>query len=101
MRQAALLFGLMLAASACGEEEIEMSTTPPASAQPAASAVAAVAAAEAVPKVDIQESEFTESERTRDPFRSYAERFLEESKGKAKSQREVVLAQYAIDELKL
>jgi type IV pilus assembly protein PilP len=53
------------------------------------------------PKVEIVESEFTESERSRDPFRSFADAFKDESKGAAKSQREVVLSQFAIDELKL
>ncbi len=55
----------------------------------------------APPKIDFQEAEFAESERSRDPFRSYANTFVDESKGRAKSQREVILDQYAIDELKL
>lgn len=53
------------------------------------------------PKIDIVEAEFTESERSRDPFRSFSDIFKEESKGAAKSQREVVLSQFSIDELKL
>jgi type IV pilus assembly protein PilP len=53
------------------------------------------------PKVDIVEAEFTESERSRDPFRSFSDIFKEESQGAAKSQREVVLSQFSIDELKL
>lgn len=56
---------------------------------------------EAPPKIDFQEAEFAESERSRDPFRSYANTFVDETKGRAKSQREVVLDQYAVDELKL
>jgi type IV pilus assembly protein PilP len=101
MRRAALLLGLTFATAAC-EEEIVIGTGPPGPAPGAASAAASAAlAASAVPKMDIPEAEFTESERTRDPFRSYADTFAEETKGKAKSQREVVLSQYAIDELKL
>jgi type IV pilus assembly protein PilP len=53
------------------------------------------------PKVEVQETEFTESERSRDPFRSFAKSFGQESKAKVHSQREVILSQYALDELKL
>ena len=53
------------------------------------------------PKVEIVEAEFTESERSRDPFRSFSDIFKEESQGAAKSQRQVVLSQFSIDELKL
>ena len=54
------------------------------------------------PKIEIVEAEFTESERSRDPFRSFADIFKEESQGgAARSQREVVLSQFSIDELKL
>jgi len=54
-----------------------------------------------VPKFDVVEAEFTESERSRDPFRLFSDIFKDEVKGQARSQRQVVLAQYAIDELKL
>jgi type IV pilus assembly protein PilP len=54
-----------------------------------------------LPKVEIVEAEFTESERSRDPFRSFLSIFKEETRGAAKSQREVVLSQFGIDELKL
>ncbi len=53
------------------------------------------------PKVEFQESDFAETERSRDPFRSYARMFADEARTKVRSQREVVLDQYAIDELKL
>ena len=53
------------------------------------------------PKVDVQETEFSESERSRDPFRSFVRSMGEETKGKVKSQREVILSQYSLDELKL
>jgi type IV pilus assembly protein PilP len=55
----------------------------------------------APPKVAFQESEFTESNRSRDPFRSYAKAFAEEAKSEVKSQRKVVLDKYSLDELKL
>ena len=53
------------------------------------------------PKIDFQEAEFAESEKSRDPFRSFASMFVEEARGKVKSQREVLLDQYSVDELKL
>jgi type IV pilus assembly protein PilP len=45
--------------------------------------------------------DFTEATRMRDPFMSYAAEFAVEAKKRIKSQREVVLDQYALDELKL
>ena len=67
-------------------------------AKPGASAVAAVSIP---PKVEVQETEFSENERSRDPFRSFAKTFAQETKSKVHSQREVILSQYALDELKL
>ncbi|MES1178374.1 MAG: pilus assembly protein PilP [Myxococcales bacterium] len=75
----------------------------PASAAAAASASAGAGGASSAPppKVDIQETEFTENERSRDPFRSFANTFAADSKTKVHSQREVILSQYTLDELKL
>jgi len=67
----------------------------------APAAPSAAVSAGPVPKFDVVEAEFTESERSRDPFRIFSDLFKEEVKGQARSQRQVVLAQYAIDELKL
>lgn len=53
------------------------------------------------PSVDFQETAFVESERSRDPFRSYARLFVDEARGEVSSQREVLLDQYSIDELQL
>jgi type IV pilus assembly protein PilP len=90
--------------AACAEEISKPSSgggeAAPRPTAPAAS-VSAAAAAAAAPKFDIVESEFSESERSRDPFRSFSSIFKEESKSTAKSQREVVLSQFGIDELKL
>jgi type IV pilus assembly protein PilP len=68
---------------------------------PAAGSASADAASAPPPKVDSQDNEFAESERSRDPFRSFATKFVEESKAHVHSQREVILGQYALDELKL
>lgn len=54
-----------------------------------------------VPRGDFQDVEFGESERSRDPFRSYASAFVAELRTTAKSQREVILDEFSLDELKL
>jgi len=51
---------------------------------------------------EIVENEFTESDRARDPFRSFATMFVEDkSKQRSGPQIAVLLGQYSIDELKL
>jgi type IV pilus assembly protein PilP len=101
--------GALSLLSGCGSDPPPSTTNalpPPALPAPGAAATtsaSAVAAKDAPPppKFDIVESEFTESERSRDPFRSFLDVFKEENKTAAKSQREVVLSQFALDELKL
>jgi type IV pilus assembly protein PilP len=102
-RKTFALPGLLFVLSACSEE---VATAPPTAdnAAPVSSARAAateVKKAETPPPADLQEAEFTESERSRDPFRSFAKSFAEEARTKVKSQREVLLDQYTVDELKL
>lgn len=83
--------------------------TAPASTSPARAAAATSsapatsgsAAAAPPPKVEVQENEFAESERSRDPFRSFAKSFAQDTKSHVKTQREVILSQYALDELRL
>ena len=87
-------------------DESKRAASKPSSAAPGASGSAAKSAeaakgAPAPPAVEFQETDFTESERSRDPFRSFAKYFAEEARTKIKSQREVVLDQYSLDELKL
>jgi type IV pilus assembly protein PilP len=111
---AALAWGAVLAG--CGDDKPAPAPAgnagagPPAAATPPAAAAAGPAASASAsaavdmgppPKIEIVEAEFTESERSRDPFRSFSDVFKDENKGAAKSQREVVLSQFAIDELKL
>jgi type IV pilus assembly protein PilP len=62
---------------------------------------AASATASSPPKVEVQETEFTETERSRDPFRSFAKSFAQDTKARVHSQRHVILSQYALDELRL
>lgn len=55
-----------------------------------------------VVKIEYSESDFVDSDGNRDPFRSYASLFDESKKEKKTvNQRNVLLSQYGIDELKL
>jgi type IV pilus assembly protein PilP len=88
--------------AACSDPIMTSNPTPAGPAAVEATAAAAPSAAKAAaPRVRIEESDFVESDRNRDPFRSYARAFVEETKGRLHSQREVVLADYSLDELKL
>ena len=110
-RARALLFGLaLLALGACGGKTVGGKAGPAASGSAAvvvgakvgdAGVAAADAGLPSAPKIDFQEAEFAESEKSRDPFRSYANIFVDEARGKVKSQREVLLDTYSIDDLKL
>ena len=64
---------------------------------------AQAAAADAGPpaKLELQEVEFSESERSRDPFRAYTSSFVEEARTQTKSQREVVMEDFSIDDMRL
>jgi type IV pilus assembly protein PilP len=99
-------------ATACGEKPKSNEPDPFAanaalnasgsSAAPSAPAKAAPdAKAAAQGRKEFPEAEFTETERSRDPFRSFSHKFVEEAKGTVRSQREVVLAEFAVDDLKL
>ena len=66
-----------------------------------AAAVAAPSASAAVPKIEFREDDFAETERSRDPFRSFAKLFSEQGKMRVRSQRQVLLDHYAVDDLKL
>lgn len=98
---------VVLALVGCSDPPLvtaSQTTPPPSSAaanapSPAASPSASSAAPP--PKVEVQETEFAENERSRDPFRSFAKSFAQDTKTHVKSQREVILSQYALDELKL
>jgi type IV pilus assembly protein PilP len=105
-----LYFGAVLAlVAACGSKEA--GTAKPAASGSAVPTPAALVAGDAgvasdsgalgPPKIDFQEAEFAETEKSRDPFRSYANMFVEEARSKVKSQREVLLDNYSVDELKL
>jgi len=52
-------------------------------------------------KLEMLEVEFSESERSRDPFRAYTSSFVEEARTRTKSQREVVMEDFSIDDMRL
>ena len=98
---------LALGFAACSGDPPAPSPFPaaaPVAAAPArgpAAVAAAPSGSAAVPKVEFREEDFAETERNRDPFRSYAKLFSEQGKARAKSQRSVLLDHYAVDDLKL
>jgi type IV pilus assembly protein PilP len=100
---------LPLLVAACGSDPPPQETFGVDSAAPAGSAAPGAASPRKAasvpsgipPRREFPESEFTETERSRDPFRSYSTKFAEEVKGAVKSQRQVVLAEFAVDDLKL
>ena len=92
-------------AIACGNSSstTQQAPVPIPSARASMAAGSASAALPAPVKAgDIVENEFTESDRARDPFRSFATMFVEDkSKQRSGPQIQVLLGQYSIDELKL
>ena len=103
-RMLPLTAALAALAVACGSGAPSKGTAPASSAAPVVVAAAEAGAGDAAagpPKIDFQEAEFAENEKSRDPFRSFAPMFVEEARGKVKSQREVLLDRYSVDELKL
>lgn len=53
------------------------------------------------PKLELGDADFAESEKSRDPFRSYARLFLEEATGTVPNQLDVKLEKYSLEQLKL
>jgi len=100
---APLVAGFAFAACSSGPAASPVADAGPGAAPvrgPAATAASASASAPP-PKVEFHEDDFSETERSRDPFRSFAKLFSEQGKTRVKSQRQVVLDHYAIDDLKL
>lgn len=106
MKHSALLAAVALAASlplavACGTPTVTSTGPPP---PPTRLAPAASATASGLPPElkgpEYTENDFVESDRNRDPFRSFLVQQQPANK-EALNQRKVELAQYSIDELKL
>lgn len=66
-----------------------------------AGAGAATADAGTGARMELQEAEFSESERSRDPFRAYVASFVDEARTQTRSQREVVMEEFSIDDMRL
>jgi type IV pilus assembly protein PilP len=54
-----------------------------------------------LPLREFQEADFSESDRSRDPFRSFESLFATQARGRVTIQRQVLVDRYALDELKL
>jgi len=54
-----------------------------------------------LPNKEFQEQDFIETDRNRDPFRTYTDLFVAQAKGRMNLQRQVLVDRYALDELKL
>lgn len=110
-----LLLGLSLAACGGDDEDAakksaskkpRSTAAAPAGSEAAAAGSAAPGAASArlppPPPRQFTEADFTETERSRDPFRSYARKFAnQDNESQQHSQREVLLREFAVDDLKL
>lgn len=89
---------------ACSEEVIIQSSPRPAATGTASatpSSVAQAAAPMPLPPVLFQEDDFAENDRSRDPFRSFQDLFLEKSDRKTWQHAKVLLPELALDELRL
>ena len=97
---AACALGLVLAA--CGTSSSTTTAPPPPATARGVQQTPDAGLGPVPEKIDHVENEFTESDRSRDPFRSFASMFVEDkSKQKQGPQVQVLLGQYSIDELKL
>jgi len=100
---------LAMPAIACTPEKaLQQANQGPAAARPATTATADARAPSPtanmapLPKMDFAENDFVESDRNRDPFRTYASVFQPSENRRATTiQREVILPQFSLDELKL
>ena len=96
-------FGFALACGSSGPAASPFADAgpPPPPARGPASVAAAAPSSSAPTPVDFHEEDFSETERSRDPFRSFAKLFADQGKTRVKSQRQVLLDHYSIDDLKL
>src|SRR5690606_14454279 len=101
---AGLIISLALRASACGDETVATPTTskppPPRAAAPAAQTAPPVDLSQ-LPAREFRESDFVETDASRDPFRSFEQLFADKGKLDQPMQRHVLIDQYSLDELRL
>ncbi|AUX25064.1 typeIV pilus assembly protein pilP [Sorangium cellulosum] len=87
-----------------GKAATAVTSSPPRAAAPGATGAAADAGAPEMPPLplrEFQEADFTESDRSRDPFRSFESLFATQARGRVTIQRQVLVDRFALDELKL
>lgn len=107
-----LLLAAVFSFAACGDDvgpaPPAKSSVPRGSAAPkgsgsaaAAKSAASVEDAGAPLPMDFAETDFVESDQSRDPFRDFAELFVQQAKTRTIVQRKVRASQYALDELHL
>ncbi len=98
---------VLIVGTGCGDDkkgELFTDTPPPPPPRrgPVAAASASVdAGVDAEAKLVFREEDFVETDLSRDPFRSFSKMFSQENTAAAKTQREVLLDRYSVDELKL
>jgi len=97
--------GLLALAGCNADKALQAANTGSTAAPPPVAAPTATVAALAAPpiaKMDFAENDFVESDRNRDPFRTYVATFAPPERTRVtQNQRAVVLSQFSIDELKL
>jgi type IV pilus assembly protein PilP len=108
MKRVAMSLAAAAALAACTPDKaLEQANKGPAPTMQSVPAADGGAVAQSTPppppiaKMDFAENDFVESDRNRDPFRSYASIFAPTDKRVVTNQRAVVLSQYSLDELKL
>ena len=98
----ALVFASLVSLVACGTSSSTSTAPPPPATARLAQQTPDAGRPPPPEAADHVENEFTESDRSRDPFRSFASMFVEDkSKQQKGPQVQVLLGQYSIDELKL
>ncbi|MBK8252265.1 MAG: pilus assembly protein PilP [Polyangiaceae bacterium] len=79
---------------------VKSTGTTGAAAASASASASASGSAPALPPQEFTEADFTETDKSRDPFRSFAKTFLQQGKVRVTVQRVVLAERYALDELK-
>ncbi|HSO34451.1 MAG TPA: pilus assembly protein PilP [Labilithrix sp.] len=101
----ALTLGLSLLAGCSADKALQAANTGSTTAAPpptAAPAPTATLAPPPIARMDFAENDFVESDRNRDPFRTYVATFAPPERQRVtQNQRAVVLPQFSIDELRL
>lgn len=102
MRVSLLVLLSLLGLSSCSEPAVSFGSKPARTDRTPVEATGETDDKDDVPPpVEFSEADFVESERSRDPFRSYFRAFVADGTSAVRSQRSVVLEKYSIDDLKL